>query len=59
MQVLERPEGQEFLTIRTDDPKRVGEALVGNGAVFLGVNSVTGKDSFFLVQGQLVLVVTK
>jgi hypothetical protein len=55
-QLVERPDGFEFLTIKTDEPQIVGDSLVKAGAVMLGINAVSGKSTFFIVQGQLVLV---
>jgi len=58
IQFLERPFNSEFLTIKTDDVQAVGDGLVKNGAVMLGVNPVSKRGTFFIIQGQLVLVTT-
>ena len=55
-QTLDRPTKVEVLTLKTDDVENTGVSLAKNGAVFLGVNSADDKESFYLLQGQLILV---
>ena len=55
-QTLERPVKIEALTIKTDDVENTGISLAKNGAVFLGVNPSKDTESFYVLQGQLVLV---
>ena len=55
-QALDRPTKVEVLTLKTDDVENTGVSLAKNGAVFLGLNSTNDKDSFYLLQGQLILV---
>ena len=55
-QTLDRPREVEFLTIRTDDVESTGVSLAKNGAVFLGLNPSNDKESFYLLQGHLILV---
>jgi hypothetical protein len=58
-QTLDRPANVEFLTIRTDDVENTGVSLAKNGAVFLGLNSSNDSESFYLLQGHLILVSKK
>jgi len=55
-QILERPEKMDVLTIKTDDVENTGISLAKNGAVFLGVNASKDTESFYLLQGHLILV---
>ena len=55
-QTLDRPTKMEVLYLRTDDVENTGVSLAKNGAVFLGLNSANDKESFYLLQGQLILV---
>jgi hypothetical protein len=55
-QTLERPVKIEALTIKTDDVENTGISLAKNGAVFLGVNPSKDTESFYVLQGHLVLV---
>ncbi len=55
-QTLERPVKIEVLTIKTDDVENTGISLAKNGAVFLGVNPSKDTESFYVLQGHLVLV---
>jgi len=55
-QTLERPVKTDVLTIRTDDVENTGISLAKNGAVFLGVNPSKDTESFYVLQGHLVLV---
>jgi len=55
-QTLDRPTKVEVLTLKTDDVENTGVSLAKNGAVFLGLNSTDDKESFYLLQGQLILV---
>jgi len=55
-QILDRPNNIEFLTLKTDDVENTGVSLAKNGAVFLGVNSANDRESFYLLQGHLILV---
>jgi len=55
-QILDRPVKTDVLTIKTDDVENTGISLAKNGAVFLGVNSAKDTESFYLLQGHLVLV---
>ena len=55
-QTLDPPTKVEFLTLKSDDVENTGVSLAKNGAVFLGVNSVDDRGSFYLLQGQLILV---
>jgi hypothetical protein len=55
-QTLERPVKTDVLTIKTDDVENTGISLAKNGAVFLGVNSTKDTESFYLLQGHLILV---
>ena len=58
-QSLERPVKTDVLTIKTDDVENTGISLAKNGAVFLGVNPTKDTESFYLLQGHLVLVSKK
>ena len=58
-QTLDRPAKVEVLTIRTDDVGNTGVSLAKNGAVFLGLNSSNDTESFYLLQGHLILVSKK
>ena len=55
-QVFERPANTDVLTIKTDDVENTGISFAKNGAVFLGVNSTKDTESFYLLQGHLILV---
>lgn len=55
-QTLERPVKTDVLTIRTDDVENTGISLAKNGAVFLGVNPSKDTESFYVLQGHIVLV---
>lgn len=55
-QTLERPVNMDVLTIKTDDVENTGISLAKNGAVFLGVNPTKDAESFYVLQGHLVLV---
>jgi hypothetical protein len=55
-QTLERPVKTDVLTIKTDDVENTGISLAKNGAIFLGVNSTKDTESFYLLQGHLILV---
>jgi hypothetical protein len=55
-QTLEGPVKTDVLTIKTDDVENTGISLAKNGAVFLGVNPSKDTESFYLLQGHLVLV---
>jgi hypothetical protein len=55
-QTLDRPTNVEVLTLKTDDVENTGVSLAKNGAVFLGLNSSNDRESFYLLQGHLILV---
>jgi len=55
-QTLDRPTKVEVLTLKSDDVENTGVSLAKNGAVFLGLNSADDRGSFYLLQGQLILV---
>lgn len=55
-QTLDPPTKVEFLTLKSDDVENTGVSLAKNGAVFLGLNSADDRGSFYLLQGQLILV---
>ena len=55
-QILDRPANVDVLTIKTDDVENTGVSLAKNGAVFLGINSANDMESFYLLQGHLILV---
>jgi len=55
-QTLDRPANVNLLTIKTEDVENTGVSLAKNGAVFLGMNSANDTESFYLLQGHLILV---
>ncbi len=55
-QVFEPPANTDVLTIKTDDVENTGISFAKNGAVFLGVNPTKDTESFYLLQGHLILV---
>lgn len=55
-QTLDIATNVEVLTIKTDDVENTGISLAKNGAVFLGMNASKDTDSYYLLQGQLILV---
>ena len=55
-QTLDRPANVNVLTIKTDDVENTGVSLAKDGAVFLGMNSSNDIESFYLLQGHLILV---
>ena len=55
-QIFERPANTDVLTIKTDDVENTGISFAKNGAVFLGVSPTKDTESFYLLQGHLILV---
>jgi hypothetical protein len=55
-QILDNPAKIGYLTIRTDDVENTGISLAKNGAVFLGMNPSKDVESYYLLQGHLILV---
>jgi hypothetical protein len=58
-QTLETPVKSQVLTIKTDNVENTGVSLAKNGAVFLGVSPSKDTDSFYLLQGHILLVSKK
>jgi hypothetical protein len=55
-QILDNPSKVGYLTIKTDDVENTGISLAKNGAVFLGMNPFKDIESYYLLQGHLILV---
>jgi len=55
-QIFERPANTDVLTIKTDDVENTAISFAKNGAVFLGVSPTKDTESFYLLQGHLILV---